>query len=134
MKTVTPPWMRWLLIAAGLYNLVWGAFTVLFPGALFDWLHMPQPNYPQFWQCIGMIVGVYGIGYVIAAFDPVRHWPIVLVGLLGKVFGPLGMAQAVWAGTLPRSFAITCLTNDLIWWVPFALLLKHAWNARGSCL
>jgi peroxiredoxin len=119
--------MRSVLLAAGLYNILWGAFAVLFPGAIFIWLDMPQPNYPQFWQCIGMIVGVYGIGYAIAAFDPARHWPIVLVGFLGKVMGPLGMVQALWTGQLPWGFALNCVTNDLIWWVPFALILKHAW-------
>ena len=119
--------MRSVLLAAGLYNILWGAFAVLFPGAIFSWLDMPPPNYPQFWQCIGMIVGVYGIGYAIAAFDPVRHWPIVLVGFLGKVMGPLGMLQALWTGQLPWGFALNCVTNDLIWWVPFALILKHAW-------
>ena len=119
--------MRSVLLAAGLYNILWGAFAVLFPGAIFSWLDMPPPNYPQFWQCIGMIVGVYGIGYAIAAFDPVRHWPIVLVGFLGKVMGPLGMVQALWTGQLPWGFALNCVTNDLIWWVPFALILKHAW-------
>jgi peroxiredoxin len=119
--------MRNVLLAAGVYNVLWGAFAVLFPSAIFDWLDMPQPNYPQFWQCIGMIVGVYGLGYAIAAFDPVRHWPIVLVGFLGKVFGPLGMVQALWTGQLPWAFALNCVTNDLIWWVPFALILRHAW-------
>ncbi|MEI7747099.1 MAG: peroxiredoxin-like family protein [Actinomycetota bacterium] len=108
--------------------MLWGAWAVLFPGAIFNWLEMPQPNYPQFWQCIGMIVGVYGIGYAIAAFDPARHWPIVLVGFLGKVFGPLGMVQALWTGKLPWGFALNCVTNDLIWWVPFFLILKYAWD------
>lgn len=110
----------------------WGAWAVLFPSAIFSWLDMPQPNYPQFWQCIGMIVGVYGVGYAIAAFDPVRHWPIVLVGFLGKVFGPLGMVQALWSGQLPWGFALNCVTNDLIWWVPFFLILKHAWDEFQS--
>jgi len=120
--------MRNVLLAAAAYNVVWGAFVVLFPGAIFSWLNMPQPNYPQFWQCIGMIVGVFGVGYAIAAFDPVRHWPIVLVGFLGKVFGPLGMVQALWTEQLPWAFALNCVTNDLIWWIPFALILKHAWE------
>ena len=53
------------------------------------------PNYPELWQCIGMIVGVYGIGYLAASTDPVRHWPIVLVGFLGKIFGPIGYADGV---------------------------------------
>ena len=39
------------------------------------------PRYPQIWQCVGMIVGVYGVGYLVAASDPLRHWPIVLVGM-----------------------------------------------------
>ena len=124
--------MRHVLLAAGAYNVLWGAFAVLFPSAIFRWLEMPLPNYPQFWQCIGMIVGVYGLGYAIAAFDPARHWPIVLVGFLGKVFGPLGMAEALWTGALPWGFALNCVTNDVIWWVPFALILKYAWAQHQS--
>jgi hypothetical protein len=77
-----------------------------------------------------MIVGVYGIGYWVAAADHRRHWPIVLVGLLGKIFGPLGFAQALIQQTLPPRFGVTILTNDLIWWVPFTMMLwdaaKHA--------
>lgn len=126
--TSAPRWMRHVLLAAGIYNVLWGAFAVLFPAAMFRWLDMTLPNYPQLWQCIGMIVGAYGIGYAIAAFDPLRHWPIVLVGLLGKVLGPLGMVQALWTGDLPWGFALNCLTNDLIWWVPFTLILMYAWQ------
>jgi hypothetical protein len=91
----------------------------------------PLPNYPELWQCIGMIVGVYGIGYWIAARDPVRHWPIVLVGLLGKIFGPIGFLLAVLNDRFPFEMGLTILTNDLIWWIPFGLIL---WNARRQNL
>jgi peroxiredoxin len=128
MQTLTPVWMRRTLSAAGIYNILWGAWAVLFPNAQFEWLGMPRPNYPQFWQCIGMIVGVYGLGYAIAGTDPVRHWPVVFVGFLGKIFGPLGMAQALWTGALPMGFALNCVFNDLVWWIPFALILRHAWQ------
>ena len=87
---VTPRWMSHWLVAAGIYNLLWGGLTVLLPSWLFTLTGMEQPRYPFIWQCVGMIVGVYGIGYLAAASDPVRHWPIVLVGFLGKIFGPLG--------------------------------------------
>ena len=131
-ETSAPRWMRHVLLAAAAYNAAWGAFVVLFPAAMFHWLDMPLPNYPELWQCIGMIVGVYGVGYAIAAFDPARHWPIVLVGFLGKIFGPLGMAQALWTGALPWGFALNCVTNDLIWWAPFALILKYAWERHRA--
>jgi hypothetical protein len=71
-------------------------------------------------------VGVYGIGYWIAAYDPYRHWPVVLVGWLGKTFGPLGFAKALWEGVFPFKFGWIIVFNDLIWWVPFAIMVKEA--------
>jgi peroxiredoxin len=122
--------MSWWLVAAGIYNLVWGALTVLVPGWLFDLTGMEPPNYPFIWQCVGMIVGVYGIGYLAAARDPFRHWPIVLVGFLGKIFGPLGYVGGVLKGEVPPAFGVTLPTNDLLWWIPFGLILYHAFRAN----
>ena len=115
-----------MLLTAGVYNLAFGVFSIVFPAAMFELIEMQPPKYPELWQCIGMIVGVYGVGYIIAAFAPARHWPIVLVGFLGKLFGPIGMALAVYRGTLPLNFGLANVTNDLIWLVPFALVLIHA--------
>lgn len=126
-----PTWSRRWLTAAGLYNLAWGGSVILWPHLLFDLIDLPRPNYPEIWQCVGMIVGVYGIGYLIAVTNPRRHWPIVLVGLLGKFFGPIGFLIALVKGTLPPVFGLTLLTNDLIWWVPFGLILYDAWQHRA---
>jgi hypothetical protein len=117
-----------VLLAAAAYNLLWGAFVILFPAALFQWSGLEAPRYPGIWQCVGMVVGVYGIGYACAALDPLRHWPIVLVGLAGKVLGPLGFLHAASTGQLPWSFGWTIVTNDLVWWLPFALLLRSTWR------
>ncbi len=125
------PWMRWVLYMAGVYNIAWGGVAILFPLWVFRVTGMDLPHYPEFWQCIGMIVGVYGIGYLIAASDPIRHWPIVLVGFLGKVLGPIGFAEALWSERLPLAFGFNIVTNDLIWWVPFFLILSSAWKSRG---
>lgn len=127
-----PRWMRPVLIAAGIYNLLWGSLAIIFPLALFRFAEMPLPRYPQIWQCVGMIVGVYGIGYLVAARDPLRHWPITLVGLLGKVFGPIGFAGTLINGSLPLTFGVTIITNDLIWWLPFAAILYHAFKQAND--
>jgi len=121
-----------VLILAAIYNWVWGASVVLFPSWFFDMAGMDRPAYPQIWQCVGMIVGVYGIGYWIAAYDPERHWPIVLVGLLGKILGPIGFIGAVLEGSFTLKAGLTILTNDLIWWVPFTLLLWRAFKGSVS--
>lgn len=124
---VNAPWMRRVLLAAAVYNLLWGAAVVLAPLATLRWLGIePAPLYPEFWQCLGMVIGVYGIGYAIASVNPRRHWPIVLVGLIGKVLGPIGFAVAAMRGRLPLSMGWTILLNDLIWWVPFAMILWRA--------
>ena len=127
-------WMRVTMWAAGIYNLTWGTFVVLFPEMPFRWAGLPTINYPEVWQCVGMIVGVYGVGYAIAAHDPFRHWPIILVGLLGKIFGPLGMLWSVVTHKLPAVAAWTCVTNDLVWWIPFVLILwrAYAWHQRSE--
>ncbi|MEM0983275.1 MAG: SelL-related redox protein [Planctomycetota bacterium] len=136
-----PKWMSRWLIAAAIYNIAWGALTVLYPNWLFDLTGMEPPAYPFIWQCVGMIVGVYGVGYWAAAFDPYRHWPIVLVGFLGKIFGPMGYVSGLLLGgkvpginAVPPEFGVTLLTNDLIWWVPFFLMLFGAFRhaQRGS--
>lgn len=121
------PWMKPVLRAAGIYNLCWGTWVILFPLASMKVCGYPNPpTYPEFWQCIGMIVGVYGIGYWIAASDPYRHWPIVLVGFLGKVLGPIGFLYGWTIGRLPLTAGIVNITNDLIWWGPFAVILWRA--------
>jgi hypothetical protein len=117
---------------AAVYNLVFGLVTILFPYLLFDLLSMPRPNYPEIWQCVGMVVGVYGVGYWIAAQDPLTHWPITLVGFLGKIFGPLGFAFALFKGTLPFKFGAILVTNDLLWWFPFFLILRSKWQQHIS--
>lgn len=128
-----PKWMRNVLLAAAAYNLLWGAFAILSPLTIFRWAGFdPLPFYPQLWQCVGMIVGVYGIGYAIAATNPYRHWPIVLVGFLGKVFGPIGFVGASSSGSFPLAMGWTILTNDLVWWIPFALILWKAAVANQS--
>ena len=119
-------WMRPVLWAAALYNLLFGAIVVIFPALLFRWAGLPLPNYPEIWQCLGMVIGVYGIGYAIAATNPRRHWPIVLVGLLGKILGPIGFLHAAMLGRLPWKAGWMNVFNDLVWWIPFTLILLDA--------
>lgn len=109
--------------------MVWGSVVVLAPNFFFELIGADLPRYPGIWQCVGMIVGVYGIGYAAASLDPLGHWPIVLVGLLGKVFGPIGFVLSASRGELPWVFGWTILTNDLIWWAPFGVILYRTWRS-----
>ncbi len=118
--------MRTVMKIAAVYNIIWGAWVVLFPLQFFSLTGMAEPVHPMIWQGMGMVIGVYGLGYWWSAANPVKHWPIVAVGFLGKIFGPLGFVFNYLNDVVPGSFGYTLITNDLIWWVPFGLILNEA--------
>ena len=121
-------WMRWVLIAAGCYNLAWAMFSAAAPNLVFEWSGWPVPNYPQIWQGMGMVIGVFGIAYLCASLDPLRHWPVLVAGLISKVLGVCGAVYNSATGALPWSFALLSIPNDLIWWIPFGTILWRAWQ------
>ncbi len=131
-EATAPRWMSRTLLVAAFYNILWGGFVVLAPNVAFAWIGLEPPRYPEIWQCLGMVVGVYGVGYALAARAPYRYWPLVLVGLLGKLLGPVGFAWAAARGRLPWEAGWTILTNDLVWWIPFALILRGAAREHRS--
>jgi hypothetical protein len=107
---------------AGCYNLAFGLWAALFPLAVFAIFDLPPPRYPGIWACLGMVVGVYGFLYLHAAWKLESAWPIIAVGLLGKVLGPIGMLTS-FGDDWPRRLGMICIYNDLIWWLPFGLFL-----------
>lgn len=119
---------RATFVVAGLYNLAWGAYAVIDPQWVFRAGGMEQQRWPEVFACLGMMLALYGLLYFEVARAPERGWPIAAVGLAGKVLGPIGMAYVVATGdwTLRAALAVT-ITNDLIWWAPFALYLRDAW-------
>lgn len=83
-------------------------------------------------QCIGMIVGVYAIGYWLIAINPKRFGAFVYVGLLGKIFGPLGFIYSALIGKLPWAFGWINITNDLIWLPAFIGFSIALWKQEGG--
>jgi hypothetical protein len=117
---------------AGAYNLAWGAYSALDPQWLFRYAGMPLMNHPEIFACLAMVIGIYGFLYWQVARDPEHGAPIAAIGLLGKVLGPIGLAQLIWSGTWPVQPIVLCVTNDFIWWIPFALYLYDARGASAS--
>jgi len=124
-----PQWRRIVLLIAGIYNVLFGLWAILFPTTFFSWMGMPLPQYPELWQCIGMIIAVIGIGYLLVSTNPLRHWPLVLVGLLGKILGAMVLLKFCLVNDAFASIAGSLLLlNNLIWWIPFGLILYKVYR------
>jgi hypothetical protein len=113
-----------LLLAAG-YNIAFGLWATLLPREFFELFDLDAPRYPSIWATLGMVVGLYGVLYAYAAWRSMLRRPIVAIGLAGKILGPIGWLLAVSSGELPvRTFGLIVF-NDLVWWVPFVLILSE---------
>jgi hypothetical protein len=120
---------RIVFTLAGLYNILWGLWSIGDPQWFFRFTGMPLSNHPAVFACLGMVVGLYGVLYLDVARVPEHGWFIAAVGLTGKVLGPAGMLWLIATGAWPSSAIVLCVTNDFIWWIPFSLYLIDAWSA-----
>lgn len=120
-------WHRGVFVLAGGYNITWGLFAALDPQWFFRFAGMAPLNHPPLFACLGMVIGLYGVLYWEVARVPERGWPLAAIGLAGKVLGPLGLLPLIWTGQWPAKTAVLCLTNDLLWWLPFGWYLSDAW-------
>jgi len=119
---------RGVFLAAGVYNVAWGIYSALDPQWLFRFAGMPLLNHPSVFSCLAMVIGLYGILYLDVARRPEQGWLIAAVGLAGKVLGPIGLIALIVRGVWPLSSILLCITNDVIWWIPFVLYLSDSWK------
>jgi hypothetical protein len=114
---------------AAIYNIAFGLWACLWPEAFFHQMEMAAPNYPGLWQCLGMVVGLYGVLYVSAAWRLDQTRLIIAVGLAGKILGPIGLFIIIRSGEWPLRAFTLIVFNDLIWWLPFGLFLLEGTRA-----
>jgi hypothetical protein len=114
---------RLIFTAAAAYNIAFGLWAAVFPLSFFALFALPPPRYPAIWGCLGMVVGLYGLVYALAARRLEQAAPLVAIGLLGKLLGPIGWVATVAPGEWPLRTVTLVLFNDVIWWLPFGLFL-----------
>ena len=108
----------WFYVAA-LYNAAWGAAVIVFPASLSRLAGLEGAAVIPLVQVIGMMVGVFAIGYYLLAREPLRYAGLIWIALAGKTLGPAGFVYYAIAGLLPWRFGWICVFNDIIWWPVF---------------
>lgn len=130
-RVYQPRWHLWVLIASCVHSAVWGLFIMIAPGTsarVYGFAAAPVEIH--LWQGTGFFICLLASGYGLAAWNPRQHWGLVLFGLMAKTLGAAGMARAVWLGQVSPSVLKLLPVNDVIWWLPFALIV--AANCRPA--
>ncbi len=122
------PWMVSLLRVAGIYFIIWGISVVISPTWWFSVAHLKYPNYIPLWQYVGMVELVLGIGYFLAAANPLRHWVVILIGFLTKLFLTIGFFYDLNQGLLPPIIFNMAFTNGIIWLIPYGIILYSSFK------
>ena len=128
----TPSWIARVLLLAAAFDVLGGLFLVVAPTAPFSWAGIEAPRYPGALQLLGLFIGLHGLGHAFAARQPVQLWPLVLVGFLAKVLGPVGFAWAASLGRVPWELGLPLLVFGPIWWMPFGLILRGTVRAHRA--
>lgn len=118
--------LRLFFRAATVSNFSFFAWTLLAPDQFFRLAGLKEAEpYGFLWQCVGMLVGLYGIAYWYVSKHLEKGRILVAIGLCGKVLGPAGWIVHFALGNLPAPTFVVILLNDLIWWPGF---LYYLWR------
>jgi small multidrug resistance pump len=129
----TPRWQTTCLALAGLQCLIWGLYIIFMPARSAISYGLDRPPREIFlWQGTGLVIFLFGVGYLIASTNPRQHWVAILTGLLAKVLGPVGIAWSVVQGQVPSAVLLLLPVNDVIWWIPFGLILFRIFQERSG--
>ena len=115
--------MRWVLILASAESLLFGLWAATSPQHCFECARVLSDTSLLLCQIIGIILIAQGIGLLIAASKPLRHWPLILICLFVKTAVPIGFAFSAFKEPLPISWVWIALFHDVIWWAPFCMIL-----------
>lgn len=122
--------MRIVLVSSGVYHLLFSLWVILCPTLALGWFDCKEPGQPLLWQMFGVISAILGLGLIIAAKNPIQHWPIVLLGFIESIVAIVAVSSAVFQGQLPATVLFILTVNDIIWLPLFGLILWAALRAH----
>lgn len=126
------PWMRNLLRFAGCYNLLVGANLVVFYHELFKAFGLPKPNLIMYVQLVGVLVALFGVGYLMVAANPLRDRNLLLLGFLSKLLGSFVGTGYVVLGKMPPVFMLVLLFSDIIYLPFFWIILRRVYRIAAE--
>jgi hypothetical protein len=122
------PWMFWLLVFAGCYNLLVCLNLGVFYHEALRFFGLPKPQILLFVQLVGILVGLFGVGYLMVARHPVENRNLLLLGFLSKALGTALAVGYFLLGKVSIAFMILVVFSDLVYLPPFLVILRRLYR------
>lgn len=123
---------------SAMYFMVWGIVVLLFPDLLSSVVIGEGSTPLVFWDFMSIITFVLGISLLIAAFNPYKHWLIILMTSLFHVAMIAGFIVGSRVGFFSDLYLPFLFFNHLIWLVPNGIVLytvyKRSFDADDMLL
>jgi len=119
------PWMCGLLRFAGCFNLLAGVAMVSLYHEGYKLLGVPKPELTLPVQIMGILVGLFGLGYHWVASRPLENRDLLRLGFLSKLISSLAAYWYVLFGPLGIGFALVVFFADVIYLPFFWVILRH---------
>jgi peroxiredoxin len=131
------PWTSWALQAAGAFSLVWAAIAALQPDAMRTLLGLGSVQPAAVWYALPGAIALGGAVLLIAASDPSRYWPMILLSAIAKSGAFVGTLVLVRQGELERRALALSAVDDILWAVVLGAVLFAVYEGtlgRRRCI
>jgi hypothetical protein len=125
------PWMTFLLRFAGTYNLLAGVCMICFYHEGYKMLGVPKPELVLPLQIMGILVGLFGVGYHLVAMNPIQNRNILMLGFLSKALSSVAALYYVGVGELPLSFVPVLFFSDIVYLPPFYVIMQRLYRVAA---
>jgi peroxiredoxin len=124
-KKHVPEWMILVIRIAAVYHFFLGAYMAVFPEHLFSLLGIHPPDYIFIWESLGVLVAVYGMAYFLASYNILRHYPVILIGLMSNTFVTIAFIYAYVSNQIHANFFWLVFINDILWLGPLIFIWAY---------
>jgi len=122
------PWMRFVLRFAGTFNILVGLSMICFYHEGYKLLGVPKPEVILPVQIMGILVGLFGVGYHLVAANPVENRHLLMLGFWSKALSSLAALYYVGLGRLPWGFAVVVFFADIVYLPPFYVIMQRLYR------
>ena len=118
-------WMKFLLRFVAFFNVGAGLFMLIGYHETYQIIGMEKPAIHFPIQLVGILVGLFGIGYYMVARHPIENRNVLVLGFWSKFLGSCLGTLYVVQGKLPLTFVAVYFFADVIYLPPFYLIMRR---------